>query len=293
MNTEDMIFVGLSTFDICYELEDLPQRNQKAKASTSWTSPGGPAFNAAVTFCKLGGQATLYTSLPTSPYSSSLHDLAESSGLEIIDCAEVGAKLPIASIIVHPSNGDRTVIGHREQAMTAKEITSPTTQRRLFWDGYYEALFVSILRAAEVESLVYDGGSWKEHDAVALDAISEPVVSERFYVDPRGRNWCEKKVADGRKVIVTRGNDPVQIIGSRGLSEIAVPEVKSVDTLGAGDVFHGAYCFARFCDGMDHTGAAVFAAAVASFACTRRTPHDWTHAEAVEFYQAWLKALNT
>ncbi len=45
-------------------------------------------------------------------------------------------------------------------------------------------------------------------------------------------------------VVITAGDGPVTWTTSDGAGEVGVPQVRAVDTLGAGDVFHGAYAFA-------------------------------------------------
>ena len=73
-----------------------------------------------------------------------------------------------------------------------------------------------------------------------------------------------------------------------GLHKLGVPDVKVIDTLGAGDVFHGAYTYALSL-GMGVSTAARFASATAALKCTRfggrsGTP---THAEVDALLERW------
>ena len=71
-------------------------------------------------------------------------------------------------------------------------------------------------------------------------------------------------------------------------SRVGVPDVDVIDTLGAGDVFHGAYAYALG-HKMDTAAAARFATATAASKCTRfggrgGTP---THAEVDALLARW------
>ncbi len=45
-------------------------------------------------------------------------------------------------------------------------------------------------------------------------------------------------------IAITHGEKPIQYRSQNQSGWVNVPSVKAVDTLGAGDIFHGAFCFA-------------------------------------------------
>ena len=61
------IFVGLSTIDLIYTVDEFPSANAKAVARSQAILAGGPATNAAITFSHLGGEATLVSPLAGMP----------------------------------------------------------------------------------------------------------------------------------------------------------------------------------------------------------------------------------
>ena len=67
---------------------------------------------------------------------------------------------------------------------------------------------------------------------------------------------------------MTNGPDDVLWLEGRALRRSPVFAVAAVDTLGAGDVFHGAFTLA-LAEGRDLAGAMRFAAAAAGLKCTR------------------------
>jgi sugar/nucleoside kinase (ribokinase family) len=279
------IFVGLSTFDICYEMEELPARNEKSRTDLCWTTAGGPSLNAALTYARLGGIAVIYTAAARTGLGEAIHHAAEHCGLSVVNCAADKSYIPIASIVIHPSNGDRTILSCNRDAIGFDE-TLPAMEEGafLFWDGYYTELFERLAAgAAKAMPVVYDGGSWKENNRHLLRHITLPIVSERFLGHGDARPWLDSVADAGGEVIVTRGERPILRRCGADRQEYHVPEIRAVDTLGAGDVFHGAFCFARFHQGLDDGSAIQFAAGIAALSCTRRTPHGWSQSEAVEF----------
>ena len=53
------LFLGLSTIDLQYLVEQPPKANEKIVAQEQTLAAGGPATNACKTFSALGGQGTL------------------------------------------------------------------------------------------------------------------------------------------------------------------------------------------------------------------------------------------
>jgi sulfofructose kinase len=67
---------------------------------------------------------------------------------------------------------------------------------------------------------------------------------------------------------VTLGAEGVVWLEANEVWQLSVPPITSIDTLGAGDVFHGAWAYALGC-GMNNAACARFASATAALKCTR------------------------
>jgi len=285
------IFIGLSTIDVCYEIESLPIRNRKAKADRNWITVGGPALNAALSYARLGGNAVFLTAASHEGLGLMIDEAADRANLSVHRMAVDKRYLPVASVIIHPSNGDRTVLSwsSNDIRLIDRLPSLPGDPLFVFWDGYYPALFDRIKSEYPFVPSVFDGGSWKEHAAERLDGFTWPIVSERFFDDPAAQDWLENARLENGNLIVTRGKDPVFVkCASAGDFEVQVPQVFTVDTLGSGDVFHGAFCFARFHEGRDTRSSVFFANCVAALSCKSRSPHEWTRDEAIQMYERWL-----
>jgi sugar/nucleoside kinase (ribokinase family) len=131
---------------------------------------------------------------------------------------------------------------------------------------------------------VLDGGSWKEHLPGLLPLVEVAICSADLrtpggeptlaYLAERGVAW--RAVTDGPR--------PVRWAGPVSAGEIEVPAVDAVDTTGAGDVFHGAFCHALLRAGTLDEAAFVAAlrraAEVAAESCRWFGTREWMRSAA-------------
>ncbi|WP_018635432.1 PfkB family carbohydrate kinase [Parafrankia elaeagni] len=79
------VFVGLTTLDSIYLVDQLPGADEKCVARDFVMNAGGPATNAAVTFAYLGGRACLVSAVGTSPAAALVHDDLARAGVRHIE----------------------------------------------------------------------------------------------------------------------------------------------------------------------------------------------------------------
>jgi len=114
------------------------------------------------------------------------------------------------------------------------------------------------------------------------------IVSEQFELPGRPTASSEE-VLTGlldtyslRLVAVSRGAGSIVWATPAGAGELPVPLVSAVDTLGAGDVLHGAFMHFAFTEGLDDLTALKRAAGVATRSCeyfgTRAGVANWAAA---------------
>lgn len=277
------VFAGLATFDVLHHVERMPAADEKVTARGTFAAAGGPAANAAVAFAALGGVPTLITALGGHPVADLVRSELRARGVTVRDLTPESADLPpMSSIAVTHGTGQRAVIG--ADAVTADtpppaDLDVLDRAAVLLVDGHHPRLAIAGARAAEAHGVpvVVDLGRWKPVMADLVRHAAAVVCSADARVpgttDPRAS--AEALVALGiPDVVVTRGAEPVLWWSEGRHGQVAVPPVPAVDTLGAGDVFHGAYAWA-VASGADVTEAISLGIDVATLRVRHAGPRTW------------------
>jgi sugar/nucleoside kinase (ribokinase family) len=249
------LFVGLVTLDTIYLAEAPPAGNQKIVATDFTVAAGGPATNAAVTFGYLGNAPMLVGAIGCHPITNLVRADLLDHGVAIADLApDRSESLPVSSIVVTASTGDRAVvsINTSKSQISCEQIPSAvwtqlTHADIVLVDGHQIPVSIAISTQAKARGIpvVLDGGSWKPNLEELLPLVDYAICSSNFH--PPGCNQSDRVIAFLSNlgilhIAITNGEEPILYQSPRGGGAIAVPKVKTVDTLGAGDIFHGAFC---------------------------------------------------
>ncbi|MEO1179421.1 MAG: PfkB family carbohydrate kinase [Cyanobacteria bacterium J06636_28] len=112
--------------------------------------------------------------------------------------------------------------------------------------------------------VVVDAGSWKPGFDQVLTLATVVIASANFQPPDKSEALTYLQRLRIPYVAITQGEAPI-VVSDRGhLSELAVPATAVVDTLGAGDIFHGAFCHGW---AGDFLAALTQASQVASLSC--------------------------
>ncbi|OJX96991.1 MAG: hypothetical protein BGO96_02750 [Micrococcales bacterium 73-15] len=301
------VFLGLATLDVLQYVDHPPGPNEKATSFEHALAAGGPATNAAVTFAALGGRAVLVTALATDPPGDLVRAELASRGVEVVELAPPPRVTPVSSITVATATGERSIVGSDAAGAPPVAVDGDALRRLLaeaevlLLDGHYGDAAVEAARLANdlAVPVVLDVGRWKPAFDALVGLADHVVCSEA--VRPPGFEGTDHAASIRRlaelgagHVVVTRGGGDVLVRSSGAVEtvEVPVPRVGAVDTLGAGDAFHGAYAHAvasagRATDGSEPAAsgasmsddlprrAAAFAAGVAATRVQHRGPRAW------------------
>jgi sugar/nucleoside kinase (ribokinase family) len=269
------LFIGLTTLDLIYRSPQPPQVNQKLVASDYTLSAGGPATNAAVACCHLGNQATLLSAIGAHPIAQLLQADLSQCGVHSIDLdAQRLDPPPVSSIIVAEATGERAVISINAVKTQASPDRIPPDCLQdvdlLLIDGHQMEIGRVLAEDAKLRGIpvAIDGGSWKPGFETVLPFVDYAICSANFY--PPGCQTRDETIAyltylGVPHVAITQGENPIVYCDRGETGAIPVPVIQAVDTLGAGDIFHGAFC--HFILRHSFHEALAQAAQVAAYSC--------------------------
>lgn len=249
------LFVGLCTLDVITRVDHVPAPNEKLTASAQLIAVSGPATNAAATFAHLGGEAVLLTAFGGHPLSAAIDEDLAALGVAVLNLT-ADSPVPCGRLHdpghrVHGRPGRRLHERHRAAwnvpAVTpgrspgARRLRRPRPGRR---PPSGPGPPGGPVRPRRGHPHPARRRSWRPGTASLLPYIDIAVCSADFR--PPGTSspptsWPSSAAAGVRWPIITRG--PLPVLWQDG--EVPVPALTTVaDTLGAGDIFHGALAHA-------------------------------------------------
>jgi len=277
------IFVGLSTIDVIYGVDHFAEPNSKTAARDQEVFIGGPATNAAIAFSLLGGKPTLVTAVGRHTLANLIRTELRGYSVRLIDLNPEFSEAPAISSVSVDTTGRRNVV-----SANAKRISIPQVEVNLrafahahvvLVDGHYMEACQAWARTAHSRGIivVLDAGSWKDGTEDLLKNVDTVICSADF-LPPGCRNEGEVfdylKAYDVKNIAMTRGADPILFSCGSSQGTVRVPHVKAIDTMGAGDIFHGAFCYYSSVERRFDTALAA-AAKIAAESCRFRGPRAW------------------
>ena len=288
-------FAGLTTLDYVYYVDEYPDNNSKVRTEDYKYYVGGPAANAAITYSLLGGKAVLMTCLGKSAIAEMIKGILSDYGVEVLDFSEDDS-LPNVATIVVDREGNRTIFsGQRKQGSAvvnikrnlsmsdgeilrqktgtvnlADRILSDRKKAFCLFDLNQQELALQLLEQTDCP-VVLDAGSWKTNTELFLKK-ADIVISSEGFRSPEGKDIFEIKECERALKAMTRGEKDILTEG--GCVSVC-GEAECADSLAAGDIFHGAFCYAYFDAKKDFISALEFARDVAGESVKYRGPREW------------------
>ncbi|MFF3063038.1 PfkB family carbohydrate kinase [Oerskovia sp. NPDC057915] len=300
-----LICCGLTTLDITQVVHALPGPDEKVVATSQRATFGGPAANAAATAAALGVPVRLVTAVGTGMLAEVVRADVVAAGVELIDVTADGHASPspgdetrgpaVSTVLVTAGTGERAVVSTNAtdrpvaagDARAVSRVLEPVRQGGargqerdvLLLDGHHPCLAHALAaRARELGVLVVlDGGSWKDGTAELVALCDAVVLSADFRMPGRdvGRVLEDVAALGPGFVARSRGGAPVEVLDGGVRSDLPVPVADGVvDTLGAGDVLHGAFA-AEVARGLSWGRALREAVAVASRSVAYEGARGW------------------
>lgn len=277
------IFVGLSTVDVIYAVDQFPSANKKVVARSQDVYIGGPAANASITFGHLGGTSTLVTVVGRHPLASLVRQELQRDSIRLIDLNPEFDEVPVISSISVNKLGERNIISAnatRVNVLAAQLDEAVFDQPAVVLvDGHYMQACQVWASAACARGIpvVFDGGSWKDGTEELLKSVETAICSADFL--PPGCATEDDVVnylknCGVKNIAITKGAQSVRFVSGVASGAVPVPKVQVTDTMGAGDIFHGSFCYYSSA-GLAFVEALEAAARVAAESCRFRGTREW------------------
>ncbi|KRE09099.1 hypothetical protein ASE61_02790 [Bosea sp. Root670] len=256
----------------------MPTRGEKYRSRGLAVVGGGCAGNASVAIARLGGACWLATRLADDLTGDQIVADLAAEGVDAAFARRVaGLRSPVSAILVD-AEGERMVISYSDPAMPEDVAWLPSRlpagagavlADTRWGEGALAAL--KLARAAGVPG-VLDGDRRPPHPDL-VGTASHVAFSQQALREISGEDDPRaglSKVAAGVPtwLAVTLGKEGVLFVEGDEVRHSPAFVVETVDTLGAGDVWHGAFALA-LAEGQAEPAAIRFASAAAAIKCTR------------------------
>lgn len=268
--TAAVALVGLALIDHVFAVERLPAAPGKHFASGHRAVVGGIAANAALAVARLGGRARLFGRVGDDAAGREARAALEAGGVDCAGLETAPGATPLSAVFVDAA-GERMLVNRKDPALFAAPPAFDVSGcDAVMADLRWPAASAAALRAARVAGLpaVLDFDQAPEAEARALIARASHVVfgAEALAALTGLADPVASLAACGAPAFaaVTLGPAGVLWRGPDGAAgHVPAFAVPVVDTLGAGDAFHGA-CALALAEGAAFPAALRFASAVAA-----------------------------
>lgn len=276
----DVLGIGLNATDTLLLVDEFPAYAGKVPFEREMLSPGGQVATAVVACARLGLRTKYIGTIGDDHRGEIQRQSLEGTGVDTSGLiVRTGCPNQTAYIVIDQRTGERTIFWQRASCLRleASEIRREdiVSSRLLHIDGY------------DLDAAAYAARIARENGiAVSIDVDSvypgfESVLRHIDYL-VAGSGWAAKwtNQADPFLALASLEREygmrmAAMTLGDRGALALyegrwfysAAFEVACADTTGAGDVFHGAFCYAIL-GGMPIQSALEFSNAAAAVNCT-------------------------
>jgi sulfofructose kinase len=277
-----ILCIGMPVRDLTFRVDGLPARGSKENASHFDEICGGNALNGAIGIARLGGRASICGPMGDARETTSryIFEKMAEEGIETKHIVHMpGLVTPISNIMIDPS-GERTIVTFRDPELWKVHLPDADTLLddcdAILTESRCAAFCTDLCAEARRRGIpvIVDVDRAMSLREGLLTASSHLVFSSEPLQETAGvadDGEALKKIARLTQSFLagTRGaQGTIWLDEHQTLQQTPAFPVHTVDTLGAGDVFHGAFALA-ITEKQDLRAALRFASAAAALKCTR------------------------
>ncbi len=275
-----ILCVGHAVQDYLFRVNSIPTLAEKYQALDFSSIGGGPAANAAVAIARLGGHVMLAARVGSDSIGDAIISDLTAEG---VDCSLVHrlpeGKSSLSAILIDDT-GQRMIVNYLDCDLPYEPIwlerSFPTNLDAVLVDTRWPEGALFALSQAQQRNIpaILDADHPVPQDGKLIEAATHIAFSAqglRSYtgVENLENALCAVASSVDSWCCVTDGGNGVLVKDRNAVKHISTPQVKAVDTLGAGDIWHGAFSY-FLATGSDEIEAVQYANAAAAIKVTRQ-----------------------
>ncbi|QCK87378.1 sugar kinase [Phreatobacter aquaticus] len=272
-----IVAAGITTLDFIYSVDVMPSEALKYRSKALTTSGGGLAGNAATACARLGCDVRLIARLGDDPVAQSIlaefHDEGvDTSGIRLF----AGHRSPVSAVMVDPA-GERMVVSYSDDTIPAGTDWFPADLGQWMDAAHTDTRWIEAALAVLAEARKAGKPSVLDADrkptrpeVIGLAShvgFSAQALREFTGIHDLPVALAQAAAAAVNILIVTDGPRGCWYMEGGRVHHVPAFAVNAVDTLGAGDTWHGALAVA-LAEAQPLGRAIRFASAAAALKCT-------------------------
>ena len=275
-----IICTGIAVMDQIFSVVELPSAAGKYFAESLLEVGGGPAASAAVTAARLDSSSAFWGRVGNDAMGTRILNDLMAEGVDVSAARQIDGGHSTLSTVLVDHHGERMIVSYSDSKLDPDPDHLPLDRLAaadvVLADVRWPQGAAAVLRRTRELGLpaVLDADQGPDQDIGELVALASHVV----FSEPALRSFTGvSDLADGLHqaaaqtsawLCVTAGVQGCYFLEDGELCHQPAFTVEVVDTLGAGDVFHGALAVA-LAEGQTRPAAVRFASATAALKCTR------------------------
>jgi sulfofructose kinase len=276
-----ILCAGGAVQDIIMRVETFPRAGEKVQASEFLITSGGQAGNAAVAVARLGAVTSYIGALGDldDDVANTIIKAFAGENIDVSGAIRVPGARSSVSLILLDASGEKMIATRRNQGLSEAVPKDPKAAvanlDAVLLDNRYVNISQPICDAARARGIprVLDLDKPAPPNDSLVQGCTHVIASADAMRESTGLKdhaAALKKYGETYKgfLSVTDGPDGVYWLDGGAVRHMPAFKVAAVDTLGAGDTFHGAFAY-RLAETGDAIDAMRFAAAAAAIKCTR------------------------
>jgi sulfofructose kinase len=252
----DVVGIGECCVDLVGIVHSMPKENSKKDIFSFRQFVGGSTINALLTLSNLNLKTSFIGAVGNDEYGQFIKKTLEYNNVDIYNVKEKGKKTPFHFVILSKKNQSRTIFKKKESIilgnLTEYHKFTIKNSKILLVDRHSNSIGLEAVKYAKKNKVLVAFDPSDKYNKYSQDMISLAdifIAPDGFIKNLKNSNNCEKALMEiwninKKTVVLTLG--PEGCIATDGKSIVKVKRYskwQTIDTNGAGDVFHGAFLF--------------------------------------------------